>query len=113
MFDGEATTELLAQQGLTWSSHTSLDRTGNELPRAMVDAIFELGPVEGANTKVLTVNTNTVGLVKLTAVNEIASDGDSSQSEVQQRLASFSAQQTYTNFVEALRESADVQLVTQ
>jgi peptidyl-prolyl cis-trans isomerase D len=113
MFDGEATTELLAQQGLTWSSHTSLGRTGNELPRAMVDAIFELGPVEGANTKVLTVNTNTVGLVKLTAVNEIASDGDSSQSEVQQRLASFSAQQTYTNFVEALRESADVQLVTQ
>jgi peptidyl-prolyl cis-trans isomerase D len=113
MFNGDATTELLAQQGLSWSTHTSLGRSGNELPRAMVDAIFELGPVEGANTKVLTVNTNTVGLVKLTAVNQVASDGDTSQSEVQQRLASFSAQQTYTNFVEALRENADVQFVTQ
>ena len=113
MFNGEDTAELLAQQGLTWSTHTNLGRTANDIPLALIDAIFELGPVEGANTKVVTVNTNLVGMVKLTSVNQPASDEGNSQSDVQQRLASFNAQQTYRNFIEALRESADVKLIKQ
>lgn len=113
MFNGEDSTELLAQQGVSWVSHTALGRSSNELASAMVDAIFELGPVDGANSKVVSVNTNTVGLVKLIAVNPAATDVDDSSSDVQQRLANSQAQQTYTNFVEALRESADIKLVTQ
>lgn len=113
MFDGINTDELLAQQGVSWSTHTTLGRASNEIPLALVEAIFELGPVEGANTKVVSVNTNTVGVVKLTSVNQATIDGEGSQDDVQQRLASSQAQQTYINFVEALREGADVQLITQ
>lgn len=106
-------TDLLAKQSLTWSEHEALARGSNELPSAMVDAIFELGPLDGANSKVVSVNNSSVGLVMLSAVNVALDDNEEMQSSIQQRLASTQGQQTYQNFVLALRESADVELVTQ
>jgi len=113
MFNGEDTTELLAKQGLTWSQHTALSRSSKEVPSVMVEAIFELGPVDGANSKVVTVNTNSVGLVKLLAVHQAGEGDEAARTTIEQRLASLQGQQTYKNFVEALREVADVELVTQ
>ncbi|MGK0372249.1 MAG: peptidyl-prolyl cis-trans isomerase D, partial [Glaciecola sp.] len=113
MFNNLDITELLAQQSLTWTTHAALARASNELPLAMVEAIFELGPVDGANSKVVSVNDSSVGLVMLSAVNAAADDDESMQTSIEQRLASRQGQQTYQNFVSALREGAEVQLVSQ
>jgi peptidyl-prolyl cis-trans isomerase D len=111
MLTQEDTTELLAQQALTWSTHLALSRTSNDLPLVMVNAIFELGPVDGANSKVVSVNDNSVGIVLLSAVNTASQDDDNVRKSIEQRIASRQGQQTYANFIAALRESADVQLV--
>ncbi|MFT5997222.1 MAG: peptidyl-prolyl cis-trans isomerase D, partial [Glaciecola sp.] len=113
MLSNEDITELLAKHSLTWSEHVALARGSNELPSAMVDAIFELGPVDGANSKVVSVNNSSVGLVMLSAVNVALEEDESMLTSIQQRLASMQGQQTYENFVSALREDADVQFVTQ
>jgi peptidyl-prolyl cis-trans isomerase D len=113
MLSNEDITELLAKHSLTWSEHVALARGSNELPSAMVDAIFELGPVDGANSKVVSVNNSSVGLVMLSAVNVALEEDESMLTSIQQQLASMQGQQTYENFVSALREDADVQFVTQ
>lgn len=113
MLNNEDTSELLAQQSLAWSTHSAIGRGSNVLPITMVDAIFELAPVDGNNSKVVSVNDSSVAVVLLSQVNAASQSNNELQSNIQQRLVSMQAQQTYENFVAALREDADVKLVTQ
>jgi peptidyl-prolyl cis-trans isomerase D len=112
MFNGDDTVELLAQQGLSWSTHSALGRKSNELPLAMVEAIFELSPVDGANSKVVSVNTSSVGVVKLLAVVQPEADGDGARANIKKSIVNLQGQETYKNFVEALRNNAEVKIIS-
>ena len=113
MVNDEDLIPLLDEHELTWAEHSALVRTSNELPAAMVSAIFELAPVAPHNSKVVSVNDNSVGIVLLVAVNESEQNDETMQANIQQRLANMQGQQTYQNFVAALREKAEVKFVKQ
>jgi len=113
MLNDEDISPLLAKHSLTWSTHVGLARSSNELPVPMVNAIFELGPTQGVNSKVVSVFDNSVGLVVLSLVNIASQTDEGMQATIAQRLASMQGQQTYENFVAALRVGADLTLVTQ
>lgn len=111
MFNGEDLSDLLAKQDLSWETHTALVRSSNELPPAILEASFELGPVEGANSKVVTLNNGNVGVVLLTAVNTDTASSETDRANIEQGLKRLQGQQTYQNFVAALRANADVKIV--
>lgn len=113
LFNNEDITELLSSQSLTWVDHEGLARNSNALPIEMVDAIFELGPVDGANSKVVSINDSSVAVVLLSSVKSVETTDSDMQSTVVQRLTGMQAQQTYENFVAALREDAKLELVSQ
>jgi peptidyl-prolyl cis-trans isomerase D len=85
------------------------------MPQAMVDAIFALDTTAGNNTSVVTLTSGNIGVVKLNAVNAASVDSidEAVKESTQQSIANSQGQQTYQNFIDALRDSADVQLVAQ
>ncbi len=115
MYEGQDLSELLAGHNLQWESHDNLLRSTNALPLDMVEAIFQLSPMQGMNSSVVTLGNGNIGIVQLLAVQEPASaDMDSSQANtIKQRVAGLTAQQTYQNFVSALRSEAEIEIVTQ
>jgi hypothetical protein len=113
LFNKEDPTELLAEHSLEWSSHAELSRSSNELPLEMIEAAFELTPVEGSNSKVVSASNGNVGLILLTSVNSSIEPSSTDRTNTQQGLARMLGQQTYENFVASLRETADIQIVSQ
>jgi peptidyl-prolyl cis-trans isomerase D len=115
IFDGLDQSDLLAQQSLSWTETQAITRTGAQMPQAMVDAIFALDTTAGNNTSVVTLTSGNIGVVKLNAVNAASVDSidEAVKESTQQSIANSQGQQTYQNFIDALRDSADVQLVAQ
>jgi peptidyl-prolyl cis-trans isomerase D len=112
LYENQDLSELLAQHSLVWTEHKSLNRNSAELPKPMVDSIFELDTAEGGNTAVVALPSGNVGLVKLDMVNTALESTDEALVQtVEQRLANTQGQQMYQNFVDALRADADVQLI--
>jgi peptidyl-prolyl cis-trans isomerase D len=111
--NNEDITDLLAQHSLSWLTHSALTRSSNELPLAMIDSIFELSPVDGENSDVVRISNGNVGVVMLTAVNSETDGSETAKTNAQQSLQRLQGQQTYQNFVAALREAADVKILIQ
>ncbi len=114
IFSGNDVTELLAKQSLSWTSYAEIGRRSNKLPLAMVEQIFALSPTAGLNSAVVTIANGNVGIVKLTDVTVISDQNKENDTvSIEQRLANTKVQQTYQNFIEALRAEAEVKLVKQ
>jgi len=112
MYDNQDLSELLAEHSLTWTQHTGLKRTSAELAKPVVDAMFELDVLQGGNTSVITLPSGNIAIVKLNAVNVDVDLSDEALSEAaKQRIANTQGQQTYQNFIDALRANAEVKLV--
>jgi peptidyl-prolyl cis-trans isomerase D len=113
LFDQADTSTLLAEQSLEWVTNESLSRRASELPLDMVEELFTLSPVQGQDTGVVTMSNGNVGVVKLLSVQDAVVDPSVDTSDIEQRLASSKAQQSYENFIAALRANAEVEIITQ
>ncbi len=113
MFNGDDLDELLAQHSLTWTSHNDLGRASADIPREMLEALFSLSDDATNNTSVVTLANANVGLVKLTSVLPADTFEESALQTTEQRLANTRTQQTFQNFVDALRAKAEVQIIAQ
>ncbi|MDT0595838.1 SurA N-terminal domain-containing protein [Glaciecola petra] len=111
IFDQQDTNTLLAGKDLAWTEHSDLARASNEIPVAMVDAIFELNLELGNNTSVVTLTNGNVGLVKLIDVKQNATPDETLAQNVEQRLKNSQGQQMARSFVDALRSTADIQII--
>lgn len=111
VFDQQDTDPLLAEKDLIWTEHLDMTRMSNDIPIAMVDAIFELNLELGNNTSVVTLSSGNVGLVKLIDVKQNVTPDETLAQNVEQRLTNSQGQQMARSFVEALRATADIQII--
>lgn len=115
IYEDQDVTELLAQHDIVWETHEGILRSTNSLPLDMVNAIFQLSPAQGMNSSVVTLGNGNIGVVQLLEVQEVDGvDISSTQANtIKQRITGLTAQQTYQNFVNALRSDAKIQIVSQ
>ncbi len=111
IFEGKELDSLLAQHSLSWSDFENIGRRANSLPFKMTEALFSLSPNASENTSVVTLDNGNIGLVKLSSVKTVDNFDESLIADTLQQLRSSESQQTYQNFVEALRESSSIQYV--
>lgn len=111
LMDGEDVTELLAQQSLEWTLNEGLTRNATELSQAMLESIFALNTQDGENVSVVTIPGGNVGIVKLVSVAEATTLDETEQTSLAQQIAGTQSQQTYENFIQALRAQAEIQLI--
>ncbi len=98
-----------AVSGLT--ELTAIDRRNADLPRAIVQSLFEqAAPAAGAvQADVVEMNNGGLALVQLTSVS--AGDVDeATQQQMQEQLENSFAQQSYEAFLSALRDQGDVEI---
>ncbi|MDT7525220.1 peptidylprolyl isomerase [Pseudidiomarina sp. GXY010] len=98
-----------AVSGLT--ELTAIDRRNADLPRAVVQSLFEqAAPAAGAvQADVVEMNNGGLALVQLTSVS--AGDVDeATQQQMQEQLENSFAQQSYEAFLSALRDQGDVEI---
>ncbi|MRJ41083.1 MULTISPECIES: peptidylprolyl isomerase [Idiomarina] len=111
--DAEAVIAAL-RAGETVSDLTELaaiDRRNADLPRAVVQSLFEqAAPAAGAvQADVVEMNNGGLALVQLTSVS--AGDVDeATQQQMQEQLENSFAQQSYEAFLSALRDQGDVEI---
>ncbi|PWW16083.1 MULTISPECIES: peptidylprolyl isomerase [Pseudidiomarina] len=90
---------------------TAIDRRNADLPRAIVQSLFEqAAPAAGAvQADVVEMNNGGLALVQLTSVS--AGDVDeATQQQMQEQLENSFAQQSYEAFLSALRDQGDVEI---
>lgn len=111
IFEQQNTDSLLSEKDLAWTEYQDLTRVSNDMPVAMVDAIFELNLELGNNTSVVTLSSGNVGIVKLLDVKPNQAPDETLAQNVEQRLSNSQGQQMAQSFVDALRESAEIQII--
>jgi peptidyl-prolyl cis-trans isomerase D len=108
---GESIEQLLAEKSLELKLVEDLPRFGAEVPIEMNNAIFELAPTAQQNAAVVKLSSGNVGLVILDSVK--------SESEVKAEdllagktgLANNESRIAYNNFIEALKDEADIEII--
>ncbi|MBT1452342.1 SurA N-terminal domain-containing protein [Glaciecola sp. XM2] len=108
---GEDTQAMLSEKSLTWNDVTGLTRNNNSIPRAMINAAFELSTDPANSSNVVTLANGNVGIVKLNAVNPVSDFTEEEIASTQEQLRGQGGQRMYQNFVEALRENAKIEIV--
>jgi len=116
--NNEDVSALLAEHDFTWEEHKGVTRDSTDLAPAVVDALFSLGlgdELDALNNSIelVTTNSSDVALVQLTGVTDALSIDEAMVSASKNRIANAQTQQTYENFVEALRETAEIEIITQ
>ena len=98
-----------AVSGLT--ELTAIDRRNADLPRAIVQSLFEqAAPAAGAvQADVVEMNNGGLALVQLTSVSAGNVD-EATQQQMQEQLENSFAQQSYEAFLSALRDQGDVEI---
>ena len=113
IFNNEDTSALLAQHDVSWTEHKGLTRNSTDVPREMLASIFTLSTNVESNTAVVSTLSGNVGIVQLTAVHLTTNFDEALVESTKQRIANAQTQQTYQNFVDALRASAEVEIIAQ
>lgn len=118
LFNNEDVSALLDEHDLSWEEHTGLSRNSAELSSEAIDALFSLSlspktdDVSNSVDLVTTTNGN-VALIQLTGVTAAQSPDEATLTATKNRIANAQTQQTYDNFVDALRETAEIQIIAQ
>lgn len=113
LFAGEDDSALLAEHDLSWTNHTNVRRDGNDMPRELISSLFTLSEEQNNNSSVIALSNGNVGIVTLSAVNSVSALDEALLTSTASRVANSQTQQSYQNFIDALRANADVHIVTQ
>ncbi len=108
MREGNSVETQLAERDLEWQTAEGVTRNGGTLSRNMVDTLFVLSPDEGENIDVTKTVQGNVAIIELLAVNTAPELEGEQATAFRQRLTAMTGQQLYQQYVEALREEADV-----
>lgn len=111
LMNGESVDEKLAEKSLEWNMVENLPRFGGELPLEMNNAIFKLAPVDQQNVSVVKLSSGNVGIVVLTSVQSATELKPEDLTSAKQGLARNESNRAYSNFVEALKSDADIEIV--
>ncbi|MBT1065676.1 SurA N-terminal domain-containing protein [Bowmanella sp. Y26] len=105
---GEDIQSKLDEKALVWASEANQVRYGSLLPAAVVEQAFKLG----MDAKMAAVNTadGNVAIVRLDAIHQAAKAEEAMLAGLEQRLTSGRSQQLYVDFIEALKEKADIEI---
>ncbi|QHJ13516.1 Peptidyl-prolyl cis-trans isomerase D [Paraglaciecola mesophila] len=103
-------TDKLQTKGIDWQEQKALTRNAPQVSPSIVTALFKLTDGEDTNGQVVELLNGDVALVQLLQVNEGADLPSSDAVALQNRLTTMRAQFTYGEFVNALREQADVEI---
>ncbi|WP_158770826.1 SurA N-terminal domain-containing protein [Paraglaciecola sp. L1A13] len=102
--------EKLKSKGIEWQEQDAIARNGSSVAPSIVEALFKLTSNKEANAQVVGLFNGDVGLVQLIKVNEGADIPSSDVATLQNRLSTMRAQFTYGEFINALRDQADVEI---
>lgn len=102
--------EKLKSKGIEWQEQDAIARNGSSVAPSIVEALFKLTSNKEANAQVVELFNGDVGLVQLMKVNEGADIPSSDVATLQNRLSTMRAQFTYGEFINALRDQADVEI---
>ncbi|WP_039995028.1 SurA N-terminal domain-containing protein [Paraglaciecola chathamensis] len=100
----------LQTKGIEWQEQNAVTRNASQVSPAVVTALFKLTDGEESSGQVVELFNGDVALVQLLEVNEGADLPSSDAAALQNRLTTMRAQFTYSEFINALREQADVEI---
>ncbi|MGY0625223.1 MAG: SurA N-terminal domain-containing protein [Paraglaciecola chathamensis] len=100
----------LQTKGIEWQEQNAVTRNASQVSPAVVTALFKLTNGEESNGQVVELFNGDVALVQLLEVNEGADLPSTDAAALQNRLTTMRAQFTYSEFINALREQADVEI---
>ncbi|WP_166425058.1 SurA N-terminal domain-containing protein [Paraglaciecola sp. 20A4] len=102
--------EKLKSKGIEWQEQDAIARNGSSAAPSIVDALFKLTTNKDSNAQVVDLFNGDVGLVQLIKVNQGADIPSTDVAALQNRLSTMRAQFTYGEFINALRDQADVEI---
>ncbi|GGW86256.1 SurA N-terminal domain-containing protein [Alteromonas halophila] len=108
MTNGESVEARLEEKGLEWQTAEQVTRNGGSLPRNMVDTLFVLSSEQGQNVDVTKTVSGDAAVVELLAINAAPALEGEQATAFRQRLTTMTGQQMYQQYVEALREQAEI-----
>jgi peptidyl-prolyl cis-trans isomerase D len=111
LYANEDVSGMLAEKSLSWNEATGVTRDQANLPRDLVNTAFTLSSEPSNNISVVSLSNGNVGLVKLNAVNPVSEISEEDLLASQQAIRGQYAQRMYQNFVDALRENAEIQII--
>ena len=102
--------EKLQTKNIEWQEQEAVARNGSAVAPAIVEALFKLTDKKESNAQVVALFNGDVSLVQLVNVNEGADIPSTDAAALQNRLSTMRAQFTYGEFINALREDADIEV---
>jgi len=102
--------ESLQAKAVEWQEQEAVARSGSQVSPALVTALFKLTEDKESNAQVVELFNGDVGLVQLIKVNDGTELPSTDVAALQNRLSTMRAQFTYGEFINALREQADVEI---
>ncbi|WP_040514686.1 SurA N-terminal domain-containing protein [Paraglaciecola polaris] len=102
--------EKLKTKNIEWQEQEAVARNGSAVAPAIVEALFKLTDKKESNAQVVALFNGDVALVQLVNVNEGADIPSTDAAALQNRLSTMRAQFTYGEFINALREDADIEV---
>lgn len=102
--------ESLQAKAVEWQEQEAVARSGSQVSPALVTALFKLTEDKESNAQVVELFNGDVGLVQLIKVNDGTELPSTEVAALQNRLSTMRAQFTYGEFINALREQADVEI---
>ena len=102
--------ESLQAKAIEWQEQEAVARNGSLVSPALVTALFKLTEDKESNAQVVELFNGDVGLVQLIKVNDGTELPSTDVAALQNRLSTMRAQFTHGEFINALREQADVEI---
>ncbi|MDP5039677.1 MAG: peptidylprolyl isomerase, partial [Paraglaciecola sp.] len=107
---GADITEELASQNIAWQEKQAIARTDAQLGQNVLTELFKLGEGESNNTAVVDTISGDVTLVQLLKINSPVEPESMLLDNFQRRLASNKAQVLYSELLDSLKASADIEI---
>jgi peptidyl-prolyl cis-trans isomerase D len=107
---GEDISEQLVSKNIAWQEKQSVARTDSELGQNVLTELFKLSEDSANNTAVVDTLSGDVTLVQVSKINAAATPESLQIDNFQRRLASNKAQLLYTEWLESLKASAEIEI---
>jgi peptidyl-prolyl cis-trans isomerase D len=107
---GEDISEQLTSKNIAWQEKQNVARTDSELGQNVLTELFKLSEDSAHNTAVVDTLSGDVTLVQLTKINVATAPESLQIDNFQRRLASNKAQLLYTEWLESLKASAEIEI---
>ena len=107
---GEDVSAALQSQSLEWQEQKAISRMDNSIGQNVVAELFKLADNQEANASVVDMLNGDIALVQLVKINPAAKAEVAQLDNIQNRLASTKAQMLYSDLLESLKASADIEI---